>query len=123
MTKRTKAVIITASTLAVAGLICMAAGSALGGSFTGADSGISFEFDSKNKPDNNDRYSRGNDDYYDGSQTIPYDDNYGTGGDEFNEFFRDFGFGNDFFNDFFGGSPYDGDISHDRHSNGSIHYY
>lgn len=119
MTKRTKAIIITASSLAAIGILFMALGSALGGSFIAARYGTNIEAYRKNDSDSSDsRHYRGRDDYYGGSEDIPFGGSQTDPfNDEFDEFFRSFGFGDDFFGDFFGGSPYDsGD-------NGSIHYY
>lgn len=119
MTKRTKAIIITASSLAAIGILFMALGSALGGSFIAARYGTNIEDHRKDHSDSSSsHHDRERDDYYGGSEDLPFGGSQTDPfSDEFDEFFRSFGFGDDFFGDFFGGSPYYSD------GNGSTHYY
>ncbi|MDO5397021.1 MAG: hypothetical protein Q4G33_03745 [bacterium] len=109
MNKLTKTVIITASLFSVCGVICMAAGSVMGGSCDKALPGLGFEIGGDEKNSSGSEYDDGhygNGGYYDdGFGTSPYRGDYGSDDfddNELDDFFRSFGFGDDFFNDFFG---------------------
>ena len=112
MNKLTKSVIIIASSFTLCGLVCMTAGTAMGGNLSVP--GLKFEIngtkDNKSDREYDDRYY-GNGGYYDNVPgTIPYGGGYGSDdffGDELDEFFRSFGLGDSFgmggdiFGDFF----------------------